>query len=198
MEDQCLMNVTVNTDREGAPRIIRNEGSITIVGTPNETKNEFFDLLKQESQIVDGRTFREMFPNTYIAAFSKVTVFSDGPAKKTTEGIKVYLNKDDFIIAGKDYSDLIPIILRHEIAELWYFSKTGFSMSPPPKAIGKKGRRDFAHALALREEYGYAFKLGKADRLLEFMTNHHKLIVSSETSLLENVETYLLLKQRNQ
>ncbi len=153
--------------------------SITITGAPTkEIKAKFFEIIEGLSQKIDGDSFHGLFPNIMFAAFGEFDVLETTQGK-TSEGIRVYLNRDDFIIDGKDYSDLMPVILRHVIAQLWYVSKTGFSMSPPPEAIGKDGRGRFAYALALREEYRYAFELGKADRLLEFIAEHDKHVASS-------------------
>lgn len=188
----------MNFESNYTPDTNKENSSVVVEGSPKDAKDNFFKSLEKRTQIIDDDRFKKMFPGLYIAAFSNLIVFNENTQKKRIKGIAIYINKDDFIINSEDYSDLIPIVLRHEIAEIWYASKTGFSMSPPPKAIGKKGRAAFAHALALREEYRYAFELGKAERLLEFLTKHHVHIAPSKTSSEENRRTYELVRQRIQ
>lgn len=107
------------------------------------------------------------------------------------ENPAIYVNKGAFILDDEDFSDLIPITVRHEIAEFWTYVKTGYSFSPAPPYIGIGSRVAFAHGLALREEYFFAFELGKAERYLDFVKR-----LSDQKNIRDNEMAYKIAKSR--
>ncbi|MBU0976413.1 MAG: hypothetical protein ABIE03_03680 [Patescibacteria group bacterium] len=183
------------TTETNSPDVKWEGHDLVVQGPPGAIKEKFYQLLRERVSIVDDREFKLMFPDLHIAAIKSRIVIVEGNSKKRIKGIGIYVNKDDFVFGDDDYSDLIDIVVTHEIAELWYFSKTGYSLSPAPEALAED-RLNIAHELALRDEYRVAFELGKAERLLEFMERHHREKHPSESSLEENRRTYNLVKKR--
>jgi hypothetical protein len=75
---------------------------------------------------------------------------------------------------------------------MWTYAKNGWSLSPPPERIGKENRVAVAHGLATREEYRYAFEIGKAERYLEYIKKWSSRLPAREQQRLiaENEEAY--------
>ena len=74
------------------------------------------------------------------------------------------------MINGQDYTDLMPIVLRHEMEEIWAYLESDYN--PDPKS--EKMTSDLAHNLALRKEYEYAFEIGESYRYAQFIIEHIK------------------------
>lgn len=76
-----------------------------------------------------------------------------------------------FRVDNQDYSDLVPLVELHEKRELWYRVMPGSKLLDP--GLSEAGAicevRDQLHLQALGDEFREAFKLGKAERLLEFL-----------------------------
>lgn len=151
-----------------SPKPFRVEGdTLFIEGTPKETKEAFFEEMEKRVKIVGEDEFRKVVKVKGSVAHFVATVFF-GPEGKRLQDVVILVNKDRCILDGEDYTDLIPIFVRHEIAELWIYAKKGYSLFPHPESMGEEEQRNAAHRLALREHYRYAFEKGKADRFLEF------------------------------
>lgn len=143
---------------------VRGE-NIYIKGTPASTKEKFFEMLRNKVCLLNKNRFRDVVGERTAHACFRGVVYPSSDGKRLENAV-VYVNIDDYIIDGIDYTDLIPITVQHEIAELWTYAKTGYSMSPAPKGID---REEIAHNIALHEEYRYALQLGKAERYLDFI-----------------------------
>jgi hypothetical protein len=93
---------------------------------------------------------------------------------KTTRDFVIIINRQSFIINNQDFSDLIPLVIEHEIMELWYDLKEGF----PPLS---------SHSLAITEETKLAVKLDKAERLFKFhdLITHGK--ATNDLELMERI-----------
>lgn len=72
------------------------------------------------------------------------------------EDIEIVINVSAFYRNGEDYTDLIPIVIRHEVAELYHYLKNFDSESDGT-----------SHKLAVNEEFKLALSKGKADRYME-------------------------------
>jgi hypothetical protein len=74
---------------------------------------------------------------------------------QTLEDFAIVINKQSFIIDGENFSDLIPLVVEHEIAELWFMCKGGYLPIDP-------------HSLAIIEETKLAVVIGKEERSIRF------------------------------
>jgi hypothetical protein len=167
-------------------------------GKPKQTREAFFRIMEDRVQRLDKNSYSSVAGyGSVFAHFSSITYKI--PEGKLVEDASIYINEDDFRLYGEDFTDLIPIAVRHEIFEMWVYSKNGWSLSPVPKRIGKENRVELAHNLALREEYRFAFEIGKADRYWEFMRRYsQKLPESAQTKFLqENERAFLKAKSWN-
>ncbi|MCX6735788.1 MAG: hypothetical protein NTZ13_01770 [Candidatus Parcubacteria bacterium] len=133
-----------------------------------ENKELFYEVMGQRVQRLRGNSYTEMAgENSSMAHFGGVVC--KVPEGKLIKDAVIYVNEDDFFVKGEDFTDIIPVVLRHEMFELWTYVKNGWSLSPAPKRIGNENRVSVAHGLALREEYRYAVEIGKAERYLEYI-----------------------------
>lgn len=164
-------------------------------GEPTRTKEEFFRLMEQRVQKLDEPSYREKaggFSN--LGSFHGFVVLKDG--RKILRDPTIYINSEDYLVNGEDFTDIIPITVRHEAFEMWTYVKNGWSLAPPPSHIGETGARGVAHGLAMRETYRYAKEIGKIERWLEFVkkwveANQEKLSErESKLFLAENEEAY--------
>ena len=137
-------------------------------GDPEKSKEQFFRLMEQRAKILDGDTYkRTAGKNNAFGHFGLHTKIIS--TEKSLTNAYIIINRDDFMLNGEDYTDLIPLTIRHESYEMWIYAKRGWSLFPTPAKLEESNVVNFAHNLALREEYRYAFELGKGERLLEFM-----------------------------
>jgi len=79
---------------------------------------------------------------------------------------KIKISKDYFTVEGKDYSDLIPVIIMHECYEIWVRAKIGYALTDDDE---KSKDYEIAHQWALRREFEYAFKIGKEKKYMDFL-----------------------------
>ncbi|KKT69957.1 MAG: hypothetical protein UW66_C0056G0005 [Candidatus Moranbacteria bacterium GW2011_GWF1_44_4] len=125
--------------------------------------------------------------------------FGNTEGGKEIKDARIFLCEEHFMLGDEDYTDCIPFIIRHEIAEMWIIAKAGWS-TLNSKRMSRDERDKMAHEFALLQEFEYAFKLGKAARLLEFI----KKISSSESDergrnpYLESKGVYEKIKRRLQ
>ena len=159
----------MSAERDIAEEKIAVDGSkIIIFGTPAETKEEFFELMKARVEFMSEADFREIAGDTgEIGNFSaRISCYVEG---KILDKARIIVNKDSFILAGEDYSDLMPIAIHHEISELWMNAKRGFSPLPIKERNSEATRRGLSHGYALRQEYAFAYSQDKHERYLEFI-----------------------------
>jgi hypothetical protein len=136
------------------------EGDIIGVrGVPS--KDYVYDLLAKRVVLLNDLDFKNAAQS--LAFFACVRIVLVATAEANLINPKILVNKDDFIIEGEDYSDLIPNVVRHEVAELWTYVKKGYNLSRI-----SPGNKQAHHELALRAEYDYAFEIGNALRLFQF------------------------------
>ena len=178
---------------------VRSEGNkIFVTGNPaRETKQAFYQVMSERVRVVDEQDYRRMFPESNMAHFNQV-VYKTSEGKMIEDG-EVYVCRGDFIVNGQDFTDMIPIAVRHELAEAWTYAKTGYSLSPARRAIGNEERVQIGHGLALRAEWEYAFELGKAERYLEYIKLFAEARLSPQAAnsiIAENEGTYQLIKSR--
>ena len=129
--------------------------------------------MENRVQIVDdpdqyNQLIRKMVPTESTGAHVYAKVYVHPEAKVVTES-KIYVNKTDFVLNGEDYTDLIPVVVRHEVAELYVYAKRGYSTTPIPVSMSPEGARKIAHGLAVREQIRYAKEIGKIDRYMEYV-----------------------------
>ena len=146
------------------------EEAITITGVTKGDREQFYQALRDRVQIVDDNQFSQYFPSDEQGAFA----LFEGKISHTKQGKElvdstIVVNKDDFRVNNQDYSDLIPIVVKHEITELWMHSKPGYSLNPPPTNMDAEWVHMYGHALATRKEWEYAVEQGKGERYLEFL-----------------------------
>jgi len=160
-------------------------------GQPAESKDAFFGIMEQRVQRLDSNSYARL-AGAGAAMGRFMGVVFQVPEGKAIEDATIYVNEDDFRVNGEDFTDVIPVTVRHEIFEMWTYAKNGWSLSPPPERIGTKNRVAVAHGLATCEEYRYAFEIGKADRYLEYIEKWSSRLPERERQKLitENVEAY--------
>lgn len=103
----------------------------------------------------------EYFPQDVVPTSAAFVLESgqslDEDSEKGLMSFDISINKDFF---GKEYADLIPYAIEHEIYEAWLRSKRGFHPSAHQ-----------AHLLARMHQVRLAMKDGKVERLIEFYGN---------------------------
>lgn len=176
------------------PYVSETDDQVFIEGMPSQTKSDFFRIMEKRVVYLDRAEYELKFPYSGLAHFD-AELFKTDHGKRINNPV-IYVNKDAFLTGNEDYSDLMPIVIRHEIAELWTYAKTGFSLSPKPPTMDEEKRKVVGHGLALRKEYEYAFELGKADRYLQFVINQADNLPYYVVA--ENQEAYELAKERRQ
>jgi hypothetical protein len=179
---------------------VRVEGNkVFVEDVPSKAKTEFYRVMEGRVNVLDREQYEEKVGQKSPHAHFVAVIFQIPEGKRANDSI-IYVNRDDFIVGGEDFTDLIPISVRHEVSELWTYAKTGYSLSPPPKHIGHEGREAIGHGAALREEYAHAFELGKADRYLGFIKKWAQSRVSDSRDrnriIEENEDAYQRAKSR--
>jgi hypothetical protein len=93
---------------------------------------------------------------------------------QTLEDFVIVINKPSFIIDNNDFSDLVPLVIEHEIAELWYTCKKGYLPIEP-------------HKLAIIEETKMATRIGQEERSIQFHDLLQKDRVKKDSELMRRV-----------
>lgn len=75
------------------------------------------------------------------------------------------------VFRGKEH--LIPIVVRHEAAELWAYAKPG-GLSPCPSGFDEVSRVETAHGHALVEEWDYAAQSGLVQEYQQFCEEYSR------------------------
>lgn len=154
--------------------VIEQNDYVLLLGNPSESaRKSFYQVMENRVQIVDdpdeyNQLIRKMVPTKSTGAHVYAKVYVHPEAKVVAES-KIYVNKADFILNGEDYTDIIPVVVRHEVAELYVYAKRGYSMTPIPVSMSPEDPRKIAHGLAVREQIRYAKEIGKIDRYMEYV-----------------------------
>lgn len=141
-------------------------------GPMKEAKKSFYDLARDKvkyltqdevlewNKKISGRKNCLTSASAIISHYTKVA--GEGDIEKWIDGLEIIVNKDGFNFNDKDYSDLIPFILEHELYETWLNAKKGATSSLD---IGKR------HLLARRREFLLAEQKGLGDKLFEYLVS---------------------------
>lgn len=165
--------------------VIENNDYVLLLGDPSESaRKSFYQVMENRVQVVDdpeeyNQLIRKMVPTKSTGAHVYAKVYVVPEAKVVAES-KIYVNKADFVVNGEDYTDLIPVVVRHEVAELYIYAKRGYSFTPTPSSIHPDNVRKMAHGLALREQMRYAKKMGKIERFMEYVRKSSVTLPGSE------------------
>lgn len=90
-----------------------------------------------------------------------------------------YINKSAFIIDGKDYTQCIPIVLRHEVTELYY------------KMITDEEPADgYRHQKAIEHEMLLSYRLGLQDMYLELALKWAERSSRRDAMRKEHIDAY--------
>lgn len=123
----------------------------------NKTKFLTDDQMKMWQEVYNGKLF-SISPASYILSMVERDTLGGG-FDKWILNLEIVVNKDAFKLMGKDYSELIPIVIEHEIYEAWLSAKKGVASTLD---VGMK------HRLARRREVRLAQELGLVEKLLEW------------------------------
>jgi len=142
----------------------------------------FFDKSEDYEQFVSGwYTERfKFFGHTTMGErglFSPGQVLIDGihgSKDPYIEDFTIVINKPSFIINDEDFTDIITLVIEHEIGELWYKLKRGF-------------RPTSAHRMALIEETKLAVKLGNERKSIKFTNLLYKNQPNEDVELMKRV-----------
>lgn len=134
-----------------------------VEGTPKDARASFYELAKGKIKYLNSEKFMKwqidygelnfITQASAIIASEKTDNF-----EKWIHGLEIVINKDKYNINGKDYSDIIPFDLEHEIYEAWLRGKRG---------VGSDLDSRKKHLLAQRRAYLVAEKQGLGDKLFE-------------------------------
>lgn len=174
------------------PRI---EGeTLVLSGTPAESRREFLEYARPEVYFYRNGEYQRRYGEHFPYARFRVgeVWYLDGAFK--IADLSVSIDLDAFNHNGDSYQDLIPIAVTHELEEMWSIYKPG---------IRCRGGNIFqmnskAHYYALRQQYRYAFSVGKADRYIHFLRDTLPLQIEDEDIrqqvLEENLAAYSHIK----
>lgn len=168
----------------------KSEEAQILIREPIEP-NDF--LVKDFSEAEEKRLFDFLQTKVfYTEGESEDFGFADFEVVQTDSGNliidpKIYISKDYFIVGEEDYSDLIPIIIRHECYEVWVQAKT-VVVSRDEGGDGEDYA--LAHERALEKEFEYAFEIGKAEKYMEFFCRCAEKGIIDKESLAEAQENY--------
>jgi len=171
-------------------------GSVYFEGSPKENRAAFLAYAEPKVHILrDGEYGRKFGPRYPYARFYAQPYLDDNDIPYLTH-MSISVDADAFKVEGTDYEDLIPILVTHEIEELWSFVKTGVRCGGGIIFLTDSQ----AHAHAVREQYRYAFSVGKAERYLEFLKAsapvQYPNTETREIFLNENLAAYTFIKSR--
>lgn len=141
-----------------------------VEGPPKEARKSFYEFAKHRIEYLTneeiikwdkdrgGRQERK-HPDPALYVISTGDHEEGNNLERWVSNLEIVVNKDAFKIQGKDYSDLIPFVLEHEIYEVWLDAKKGAASTLD---------RQKQHILAHRRAFLLAEQQGLGDRLLEW------------------------------
>ena len=164
---------------ENPSTLINLEKPIEMTGKIPEDKAVFYELAQErvtfQSREESSRwRQRHGFTNETTATHAVQLCFTQEPkgnVRQFVKGLEIMVNLGYFEelskAENKDYTNLIPYIIEHEIYEAWLYAKKG---------IGGKLNNQQRHLLARRREFYLAAKDGMLNHLIEFLmlTNPEK------------------------
>lgn len=135
-------------------------------------RDEFFQMMENSVTICDGNQFKRIQQLDGLESPSPIRIavrYSTGLDNRVEiiSGL-INVNKDAFMIGREDYSDMIPMLIRHEVIEEWI------------KIKGLARDRSVAHCVARRGEWQLAFELGEEARFSEFVDKFAGKIIDDE------------------
>jgi hypothetical protein len=145
-----------------------------------QTKVIFFDRTEDCDRFIDKWWFKRYGHSTLkersVGPGQVLTKDINGPRlnDQTLDDFAIVINRPSFIIDGEDFSDLIPLVIEHEIMELWFMCKKGFLPID-------------THSLAIIEETKMAVKIGKEERRVRFQTLLQSGQVNQDSGLMRRV-----------
>ncbi|MEI7652854.1 MAG: hypothetical protein WCJ70_01060 [bacterium] len=118
---------------------IKIEGNKLLInrGEPAKSKEAFFGIMEQRVQRLAGDSYSRLAGAGSAMGHFMGVVFQV-PEGKAIEDATIYVNEDDFRVNGEDFTDVIPVTVRHETFEMWTYAKNGWSLSPPQNVLAKK------------------------------------------------------------
>lgn len=138
-----------------------------VEGTPREARASFYELAKDKVKYLTSEEILKWRKETFGKSDISIATYIIGGSNTENDfnkwiyNLEIVVNKDAFNVKGKDYSDILPFVLEHEIYEAWLSGKRG---TGPKLSVDKK------HLLALRREYLLAEQQGLGDKLFEWDT----------------------------
>ena len=139
-----------------------------VEGSPKEARESFYEFAKDkikyltQEEIEEWRNRVAKITGREIDIPAATAIISFKEEKnfgKWIHNLEIIVNKDSFNIGGKDYSDLMPFVLEHEIYEAWLNAKKGTAST-----IDEKKQ----HILAHRRSFLLAEQHGLGDKFLEW------------------------------
>ncbi|NMB47869.1 hypothetical protein GYA13_00275 [Candidatus Kuenenbacteria bacterium] len=138
-----------------------------IEGPMEEAKKSFYEFAKSKVKYLSRDEIKKWHKETsgrdgYETTASYIISFNteEGGFEKWINNLEIMVNRDIFSLNGKDFSDIIPFVLEHDIYEAWLHAKKGAASSLD---VDKK------HMLARRREFLLAAEQGLEDKFFEFM-----------------------------
>ena len=121
-----------------------------VEGTPKEARESFYELAKDKIKYLTNEEILKWYEDMFgrrqhsipLAAYI-IGSNTENDFNKWIYNLEIIVKKDAFNIEGKDYSDLLPFVLEHEIYEAWLSGKRGVG-----PALNKRKR----HLLARRRQ----------------------------------------------
>jgi len=139
-----------------------------VEGTPKEARASFYELAKDKIKYLTWDETEEWHnrmagitgkkPGIPVAV-AIIQVSRGYNIRKFVNNLEIIVNKDSFNRDRKDYSDLIPFVVEHEIYETWLIAKKG---------AGSELGLDKQHLLARRKQYLLAEQAGLGDKMFEW------------------------------
>ena len=141
--------------------IVREKKYIKINGFDNETKQEFYQKIKDLIKVVSKTEYHNLLAKRKQKGSGWATYlvnFDTTPQGKILRDILVVINKDSL----PEDPRYLEAVIRHEAAEIWALGKAGFSLvdSALNQNIQGSDAINLAHSFARLEEYRYAEEMG--------------------------------------
>jgi len=149
-----------------------------IEGSMHEARESFYELAKNKVRHLNHEQFTD-WVHKNIGEGKMGRAFSNSPAivffmndnnkeeqnvEKYLKNLEIVVDTSKFNLNGKDFTDILPFVIEHEIFESWVRSKKGFLEE---KEFSEESRNR-AHLLALRKQFLLAEEAGKGGKMFEW------------------------------
>lgn len=137
---------------------------VEIEGVDRNTREEFFDVMRDrvvEMDSYNGKAYSMLGDSCML--FSAGITTLNGKTSILCDPT-ICIQNDLLTIDGEDYSDIKDILLRHELIELWYIAKPGYSFMYEIREVPGRFESQTAHRLALREQFRFAKSRGSLEK----------------------------------